>query len=194
MGLHRAGFDVVGVDTVKQPRYPFPFVQGDALMPPLDLSRFDLVWASPPCQAFTAYRRRPNHVARCPDLIPAARAILERCAAKTVIENVPGAPLADPITLCGSMFGLDVRRHRLFECNFPIPGPACNHAVQLPRFPQASNRVNKRRTVEIGVWRIPLKTQQQAMDISWMQLSELSEAVPPAYSEFIGNWALKHLN
>jgi DNA (cytosine-5)-methyltransferase 1 len=190
MGLSRAGFDVTGVDIKPQPRYPFRFWQGDALLlSPQRLAAFDFVWASPPCQAFTAYKRRPNHVADRDNIIPMVREMLS--AAKSwVIENVPGAPLESPVTLCGSMFGLDVRRHRLFEASFPLLAPSCQHGRQAPRFPQATNRKNKRRTVEVGVWRIPLDVQQRAMGIDWMELEELSQAIPPAYGEFIGRAAM----
>lgn len=158
MGLHRAGFHVTGVDIRPQPRYPFRLWQGDALLIRHKLRSFDFIWASPPCQAFTAYKRRPNHVADRDDLIPMVRELLIESGKPFVIENVPGAPLENPITLCGSMFGLDVRRHRLFEASFPILVPGCQHGRQAPRFPQATNRKNLRRTVEIGVWRIPLAT------------------------------------
>lgn len=188
MGLHRAGFDVVGVDVHPQPHYPFEFVQSDALTHPLD--GFDFIWASPPCQAFTAYRRRPGHVAERPNLIPAMRARLISSGVQWVIENVPGAPLEHAVTLCGSMFGLDVRRHRLFEASFPLLAPNCNHAAQAPRFAQATNRANKRSTVEVGVWRIPLDVQQRAMGIDWLPLETLSQAIPPAYAEHIGRAAL----
>jgi DNA (cytosine-5)-methyltransferase 1 len=110
-----------------------------------------------------------------------------------VIENVEGAPLLSPVTLCGSMFGLDVRRHRLFECSFPVLAPECRHDLQQGSYPQATNRTNRRKTVEVGVWRIPLATQQRAMGIDWMTLEELSEAIPPAYSEFLGRAALAHI-
>ncbi len=103
-----------------------------------------------------------------------------------VIENVVGAPLIDPVMLCGSSFGLDVRRHRLFESSFPMTAPPCNHAWQSPRFAPATNRTNLRRTVEVGVWRIPLAVQHAAMGIDWMTLRELSEAIPPAYTQHIG--------
>jgi DNA (cytosine-5)-methyltransferase 1 len=191
MGLHRAGFDVVGVDINPQPRYPFAFVQGDALAPSFDLDGFELIWASPPCQAFSAYRRRRNHVAACENLIPAARQMLA-LAARTVIENVPGSPLRSPIELCGSMFGLNVRRHRWFETSWPILTPPCDHASQQGDYPAATNRLS-RKTVEVGAWRIPLETQQQAMAIDWMRLTELSQAIPPAYSEFIGRAALRYI-
>ena len=183
MGLHRAGFEMVGVDLAPQPHYPFEFHQADALS--FDVAGFDFIWASPPCQAFTAYRRRPHHVKPCRDLIAETRARLVSSGTPHAIENVPRAPLRNPVTLCGSMFGLDVRRHRLIETSFPLLGLTCQHHTQEPRFPQATNRSNLRRTVEVGVWRIPLTTQQRAMGIDWMTRAELSQAVPPAYSEFI---------
>lgn len=191
MGLHRAGFEVVGVDFRPQPHYPFEFHQADALTFPLD--GFDFIWASPPCQAFTAYKRRPNHVAPRENLIPETREKLRRFGAPHVIENVPSAPLEGGFTLCGSMFGLDVRRHREFEANFPVLTPPCNHDNGARRFPAATNNKHLRRTVEVGVWRIPLATQQAAMGIDWMELKELSQAIPPAYSEFIGRAAIAHI-
>lgn len=116
-GLALASFDVVGVDRSPQPSYPYEFHLGDALAFDFGPSDFDLVWASPPCQAFTAYKRRPDHVKDSPDLIAATRAKLDAIGVPYVIENVGGAPLLDPVMLCGSMFGLDVRRHRYFETN-----------------------------------------------------------------------------
>jgi DNA (cytosine-5)-methyltransferase 1 len=194
MGLHRAGFDVVGVDIRPQPRYPFQFPQADALT--FDLSGFDFIWASPPCQAFTAYKRRPNHVAPVANLIPNVRHRLRMAVMiPHVIENVGSAPLEEPVMLCGSMFGLDVRRHRFFETGggFYLDQPHCQHQLQTPRFPPATNRTNLRKTVEVGVWRIPLPVQQAAMGIDWMELEELSQAIPPAYSEHIGRAAIEHI-
>lgn len=185
MGLYRAGFEVIGVDIAPQPRYPFTFVQADATKPPLDLSSFDFIWASPPCQAFTAYKRRPGHVAERPNLIPATRALLEASGRPWCIENVPGAPLGFSAVLCGSMFGLDVKRHRVFETSAHILTPACQHHRWTRRFKPATNRTNKRFTIEIGSWDEPLEVQRRAMGIDWMELEELSEAIPPAYSEFI---------
>ena len=187
MGLHRAGFEVVGVDLHPQPEYPFAFVQADALE--VDLAGFDFIHASPPCQQFTAYRRQPGHVREYPNLIPAMRARLMGAGVPWSIENVPGAPLEHPVLLCGSMFGLEVRRHRLLECSFALLTSACNHAAQAGSFPQATNRTNRRRTVEVGVWRIPLEVQQRAMGINWMVLETLSQAIPPAYGEHIGRAA-----
>ncbi len=188
-GLHDAGFDVVGVDLFPQPNYPFKFHQASALDFPLD--GFDLIWASPMCQAFTAYKRRPDHVAPKANLIPDIRTRLRQAETPYIIENVPGAPLESPVTLCGSSFGLDVRRHRLFETSFPVTPPRCRHSEQTPRFPQATNRKNRRSTVEVGVWRIPLETQRTAMGIDWMTVKELSQAIPPAYAEFLAQAFLR---
>jgi len=191
MGLYQAGFDVTGIDFVPQLEYPFDFIQADALTFPLE--GYDFIWASPPCQAFTAYKRRKAHVKACPNLIPATRERLKAWGGRYVIENVPGAPLENPIILCGSMFGLDVKRHRLFEANFPLYQHHCRHHRWTPRFPPATNRTNLRRTVEIGVWRIPLEMQQRAIGIDWMSLKTLSQAIPPAYARWIGLRAMSHI-
>lgn len=190
-GLVRAGFEVLGVDVEPQPDYPFAFVQADALTYPL--SDFDFVWASPPCQGFTAYKRRPEHVRPRPNLIPAVRERLQASGLPYIIENVEGARehLRNPIVLCGSMFGLDVRRHRLFECSFPVRQPACRHQLQTPRFAQATNRKNKRSTVEVGVYRIPIAVQRKAMGIDWMPLHSLSQAIPPAYAHYLATEYLR---
>lgn len=196
VGYHWAGFDVEGIDINPQPHYPFRFHQ-------LDITRIDLAeflraggfaaaHGSPPCQGFTAYRRRRNHVADRPNLIPAVREAFIASGLPYVIENVVGAPLNNPVTLCGSSFGLDVRRHRLFESNLPLLAPHCAHEWQTPRFPPATNRANLRRTVEVGVWRIPLETQQKAMGIDWMDLAELTLAIPPAYTRLLGEQLLSH--
>ena len=103
MGYHRAGFDeIVGIDIVPQPNYPFTFVQGDALVPPIDLDAFDLIHASPPCQAYSIANRLGHMDAtRYPRFIEPTRALL--AGRVSVIENVEGAPLVEPYTLCGSM-------------------------------------------------------------------------------------------
>lgn len=186
VGYHRAGFEVVGVDISFQPHYPFEFHQGDAMSWPLE--GYDAIHASPPCQAWTAYRRRPQHVGESPELIHQTRERLIEWGGLYVIENVPTAAteLRGPIQLCGSSFGLDVRRHRLFESRILLMAPSCAHGWQTPRFRQATNRTQLRSTVEVGVWRIPLEVQQRAMGVDWMDLEELSEAIPPAFSEHIG--------
>jgi DNA (cytosine-5)-methyltransferase 1 len=198
MGYHRAGFEVVGVDLAPQPRYPFELRRMDALTALAhviyqhDGWEFDAIHASPPCQAFTAYRRRGAGVGDgYADLIAPTRGLLRMTGLPWVVENVPGAPLENAIQLCGSSLGLEVRRHRLFESNLAIMAPPCAHGQQSGRYPAATNRAeNSRRTVEVGVWRIPLDVQQRAMGIDWMTLEELSEAIPPAYTEHIGGYLL----
>lgn len=212
MGYHRAGFRVFGVDRDPQPRYPFPHHVGDAIetmQKLLDgkgvrfrmtadhvwdsavfgLDDFDAIHASPPCQSFTAYRRKGHGVGDgYLNLIPETRELIKRTGMPYVLENVEQArgELVSPVRYCGSSFGLDVRRHRLFESNVDLRAPECDHSWQTPRFAPATNRTNLRRTVEVGVWRIPLDVQQRAMGIDWTTLRELSEAIPPAYTEHIG--------
>jgi len=132
MGLHRAGFTVIGVDIKPQPRYPFSFIQGDALRYPL--TGFDLVWASPPCQGYSEMRHAPGALGTAPKLIGKVRDRLQSVNALYVIENVraAAAEMRAPITLCGSMFdlgaqGCQLQRHRLFEINFKIAVPQCAH-------------------------------------------------------------------
>lgn len=195
-GFQRAGFYVVGVDIKPQPNYcGDEFIQADVLdflHPWQHRLDFDAAHASCPCQFKTAYARRPGHVRSCENLIPVTRRLLIESGLPYVIENVEYARehLRDPIMLCGSSFGLDVRRHRLFECSFPVMAPPCDHSWQTPRFPPATNRANLRSTVEVGAWRIPLDVQQVAMGIDWMTLEELSEAIPPAYTEHIGHYLM----
>lgn len=220
VGYARAGFEVVGVDIAPQPRYPFEFVMLDALevlewmttrngliyIPNgrgYALTDFDAMHASPPCQAFTAYKRTGN-VGDYPDLIAPVRKRLEWTDLPYVIENVTGAPLADDaLMLCGSMFDLDVQRHRLFESNAPLEPPPwpCRHKIWAPdRYPggrsverTGSSTGLVRACVEIGSWDIPLAIQQEAMGMDWSSLEELSEAIPPAYTEFIGSQLLDHI-
>ena len=196
-GLAAAGFDVTGLDIEPQPSYPFEFLQADMLTCSVSFLRsFDFIWASPPCLAFTAYKRRKDHVKPAENLIPRVRALLLSADVPWVIENVGGArgELYDPVQLCGSSFGLDIRRHRYFESSFTIPPVACDHAWQTPRFLPATNRSNLRSTVEIGVWRIPIETQYRAMGgCEWMTREELSSAIPPAYGKHIGLAARKKI-
>lgn len=209
-GFADAGFTPIGVDREPQPNYPYPFIQADALDVLTRLAKgwpimVDGEWmpadqivavhASPPCQSKTAYRRKGYGVGDgYPNLIGPVRALLTLIGKPYVIENVMGArdELRNPVKLCGSSFGLDVQRHRLFETNWQLEGLPCDHSWQTPRFPGATNRAPlSRRTVEIGVWRIPLDVQQRAMGIDWMTLPELSEAIPPAYTKFIGDQLMR---
>jgi len=182
VGYHRAGFDVVGVDVVDQPHYPFWFGQGDALTFPLD--GFDAVHASPPCQAYI----RSGVVAkdgRHPDLLPRVRDLLEQSSLPYIIENVPGAPMRCDVMLCGSMFGLEVRRHRWFESNMNLAPwtPTCDHSRPV-------TGVYGRPHGKAGAWPGMLpsdrETWSRAMGIDWMTVAELADAIPPAYTTWIG--------
>lgn len=199
MGYYRAGFtEIVGVDVSPQPRYPFTFVQADALDYLRTVSKrgcaFDAVHASPPCQRYTVannIHQRPDH----PDLIAPTRRALQGLCRPYVIENVPRAPLHRPVCVCGRALGCGVKRHRLFESNVPLVGTVCpkghpgdwvcvfGHTV-LERSPAVG------RTLKNGPMyrRKHLGTDhgRAAMGIPWMSREELSEAIPPAYSEYIG--------
>lgn len=205
MGLHRAWPDaeIVGVDVKPQPRYPFTFVQADAMTYPLE--GFDFIWASPPCQAYTMMRHMGKNAGKgAPDLVAPVRERLLESGVPWVMENVIGSPLRFPLKLCGSSFGLGVRRHRVFESSFLVLGTPCMHdrdpipvwgdgrpsrqearkakrpiAVygDHPQQPgDKTYRCNRARTLKEG---------QEAMGIDWMEWKELTQAIPPAYSEHI---------
>jgi len=202
MGYHRAGFEVVGVDIKPQPNYPFEFIQDDALrllrsdridMYPEEIKGFDAIHASPPCQLFSAYQRANKRQGEHPNLIPETRELLRSTGLPYVIENVEGAPLEEPYTICGVSLGLEVKRHRLFETSFPMTVPPCACGGWMPSPHKASSNRKTRRTVAIGEWKIPLETQQKAMGIDWMTVPELSQAIPPAYTELIGHQLLQHV-
>lgn len=191
MGYRQAGFDVVGVDIMPQKRYPFPFIQADALGLDMAFVRtFDAIHASPPCQAYTlAQRIRGNEH---PDLIDPTRELLEASGLPWVIENVEGAPLRNPIVLCGSMFPeLRVYRHRQFEASFPITVPEhLAHDVPLTKMGRPVVAGNFMHVVGnfSGV-----SAARKAMGIDWMARDELREAIPPAYTRHIGTQLLAHV-
>lgn len=191
VGLHRAGFDPIGVDIEPQPNYPFPFIQADARIPPVRLQDFDYVWASPKCQDSSPLRFRTKK--RYEQQIPWVREMLVASGRPYTIENVPGSPLGYYITLCGEMFGLRTIRHRRFETSWLMFQP--HHPPHT-----AATSTKKRRhgfdrgmhisiTGDVGSWCGPA-----CMGIDWMTGNELSQAIPPAYSEFVGRAALAHMN
>lgn len=194
MGLHRAGFEVLGVDINPMPRYPFLFLKADAMCARIDeLGWFDLVWASPPCQQFSQLATRED-LSHYPDLIEPVRAKLIAAGVPYVIENVPGAPIRKDLMLCGAMFGLRSYRHRHFECSFPITQPEHHkHLVRVNR--RGENRKEHWAnggfltiTGDVGTYCGP-----EAMGIDWMSGDEMSEAIPPAYAEYIGRAAIEHI-
>jgi DNA (cytosine-5)-methyltransferase 1 len=196
VGYHRAGFDVVvGVDIKPQPNYPFVFHQGDALeFLAAHGDSFDAVHASPPCQthsALTKGNRARGWVDDHRDWIADTRTLLDKLGLPYVIENVQGAPLRRDLTLCGLMFGLRVFRHRYFELGgWTTPAP-----------PHPSHKGHR-----VAGWRHGVRHEgdmvavygdgggkgsvadwQQAMGMDWTDVKlELAEAIPPAYSSFIG--------
>lgn len=186
MGLHMAGFEVTGVDINTQPHYPFDFILGDAMS--VKLEGYDLIWASPPCQAFTLAQRirKREH----PDLIAPVRKMLKETGTHYVIENVEGAPLKNPVTLCGAMFpGLRVYRHRLFEASFYIPEP--QHPEHAAKLRKMGRRVQEGEFMHVVGNFSGVELAREAMGISWMKRDELREAIPPAYSEYVGRHAMK---
>lgn len=181
MGYHRAGFDVVGVDINPQPRYPFEFIQGDAMTYPLD--GFDAIHASPPCQAYAITNNIWKNAAQYPDLVAATRARLVASGIPFIIENVPGAPLIDPLVLCGEMFGLRVIRHRLFESStFMLGRPHPRHTARASYGRTPKNGEHYTISGHFG----DVAGARKAMDIDWMTRDELAQSIPPAYTEFIG--------
>lgn len=198
MGYHRAGFEVVGVDLAPQPHFPFEFHQADALeYCAAHGHEFDMIHASPPCQWYSIAAAAMRLTGkRYPDLVAATRYLLMTVGRPWIIENVPGAPLQNPLMLCGTMFGLQVIRHRLFETCPTIwfPPASCHHRGL------ATGNVMRRR----GVTRTPSLSDdgieyvsvagnnyianegRAAMGIDWMPKSALSQAIPPAYTEYIG--------
>lgn len=191
-GYRRAGFEVVGVDLAPQPHYPFAFIQADALT--FDLSGFDVVHASPPCQAYSSLAAmHPVASLSYPRLIEHVRERLWHSGALYVIENVEGAPLIDPITLCGSMFGLCIergwlKRHRLFECSFPVERLACDHPEGVRAVGVYGHGGNS------GKHRMLYRDEASViMDINWMNRDEMAQAIPPVYTHYIGEQLWRQL-
>jgi DNA (cytosine-5)-methyltransferase 1 len=208
MGYHQAlpSAQIVGIDNQAQPNYPFEFIQADALTPPVDLSSFDLIHASPPCQAYSiAGRAFPVlRDGRYPDLIPAVRNLIGHLP--HVIENVPGAPLIEPAILCGSMFGLSaydpdmgrvmhLRRHRLFEMSFPILTPPDTCALHRGSIAgvYGGGGNDRKRTLrdgrtQRGGYTPKADVRRALMGMAWVTMKEVNEAIPPAYTRFIGGF------
>ena len=189
MGYHLAGFKITGIDVKHGKRYPFTYQRKSVMdLSPSDLEPYDFIHASPPCQTFSITRnlriaqgKSTNKL----DLLEPTRELLIKSGKPYVIENVKGAPLINPVQLCGSSFGLKVRRHRLFESNLPIKGSQCDHKNQgrpVGVYGSMKDEIpNGGKTAE------SLDEGRKAMGIDWMLWGELVEAIPPIYTKFIGD-------
>jgi DNA (cytosine-5)-methyltransferase 1 len=184
-GYHRAGFEVVGVDIRPMPRYPFEFHQADALEYLREHGHeFDAIHASPPCQAYSMAGQQWRTAGKeYQDLVEPTREALKRTGKPYVIENVPGAPLVNPVILNGARFGLMVNRTRLFECSFPVP---------FELLPPQMQPVKMGRPVKTGQVITPVGHfsnvgyAREQMEIDWMTKDELAQAIPPTYTEYVG--------
>ena len=180
-GLQQAGFHVTGVDSNPQPRYCGDvFIQANAMQLPVLASTFDFIWASPPCQGYSRLKLFANPQ---PKLIEHVRMRLIVADVPFVIENVVGAPLNNPIVLCGVMFGQQTYRHRLFECSFPVDPP--EHPKHTIKASKAGHWLAGT-FVSVAGHCAPMQKCREAMGIDWMRREELAEAIPPAYSHYIG--------
>lgn len=200
VGYRRAGFQVTGVDIRPQPNYPYGFTQADALeflseylsVRGTMYDQWDAIHASPPCQLYSkAWRIR---AAKHPDLVEPTRDLLNQTGLPWVIENVPGAPLHNPVVLEGQMFdGLRTQRKRWFETNWPLQVPFLRSPRPAPNAKMGRKPRDHEWVHVVGNQHSP-SLSAAAMGIDWkMSRTELSEAIPPAYSELIGTQLLAHL-
>lgn len=189
-GYAMAGFEVTGIDVKHGKRYPFTYIRGDVrdYLNVQFLAQFDVIAASPPCQTHSATKHLRNAQGKSTskiDMIPEVREALIASGKPYVIENVPNAPLINPIQLCGSGFGLRVRRHRLFESNLPILGNQCHHKAQGK--PVGIYGSMRDEIPNGGHTAKSMLEANQAMGIDWMIWGELVESIPPAYTRHIGD-------
>jgi DNA (cytosine-5)-methyltransferase 1 len=196
VGYRRAGFNVVGVDHEPQPNYPFEFCRADALEYLLNggWKSFDAIHASPPCQRYSQGTKRwKGRAEKHPDLIGPVRDALESTGLPWIIENVVGAPLHRPITLCGTMFGLRVFRHRLFEASFLLlqPGHQKHNGTTGAHRGYSTASSGRNGFVCVAGHNFEPQAASQAMGIDWVQTrAELCQMIPPAFTEFVGRQLL----
>jgi DNA (cytosine-5)-methyltransferase 1 len=197
VGYHQAGFEVHGVDLKHGKRYPFTYLRVDVLDVFRDeeyINQFDVIHASPPCQTHSITKHLRNAQGKSTskiDLIPETREALIASGKPYIIENVPGSPLINPIQLCGSSFGLKVRRHRLFESNMPLIGSICDHKAQgrpIGVYGSLNDEIPKG-----GKTASTIGEARKAMDMNWAIWSELVEAIPPAFTKYLGDQIWKQV-
>jgi len=191
IGYAQAGFEVHGVDLKHGKRYPFTYIRADVLDVLQDenfLEQFDVIHASPPCQTHSITKHLRNAQGKSTskvDLIPQTRAGLMATGKPYIIENVPGSPLIDPIQLCGSSFGLKVRRHRLFESNVKLYGSICDHKAQgrpIGVYGSLNDQIPNG-----GKTATNIQEARDAMGIQSAIWSELVEAIPPTFTKYLGD-------
>lgn len=188
MGYHQAGFDIVGVDQIPQPSFPFTFVQANMFdyLENTSLDRFSIIHCSPPCPGYSLAtgfhpEARDNH----PRLVEDVRARFQASGLPYVIENVPGSPVVKSIMLCGAMFGLQTYRHRYFESNIFLFQP--HHPKHLVKAARPGAIAKDNEFWCIGGHFGQKDEAQKAMGITWMtRQKEIANAIPPAYSHYIG--------
>jgi len=184
MGYYRAGFEVVGVDINHQPRYPFRFIRADAMT--FDLTGFDAIHASPPCQAYSVTRSL-NGGRHTLDLVVPVRARLQAAKVPYMIENVVGSPVYRTVQLCGGMFGLRTYRHRRFECSHLIMEPYHPRHIAATAPTGKALRPAYREGKHISVaGHCGTFHAKETMGIDWMIGRELAQAIPPAYTKWLG--------
>jgi DNA (cytosine-5)-methyltransferase 1 len=190
MGYHRAGFEVTGVDINPQPRYPFLFYKADAIeFVKKHGHKFDAIHASPPCQAHSkAQRIQANEH---PDLIEPTREALQASGRPWVIENVVGAPLLSPVELCGAMFGLRTYRHRLFETSFTAETP--EHPEHTAPLTKMGRPLKAGEFMHIVGHFTGTDQAREIMAMPWATREGLREAIPPAYTAYLGRQLIGQL-
>jgi DNA (cytosine-5)-methyltransferase 1 len=200
VGYNRAGFEIVGVDIVARPSFPFAFIQADVMkLDPEFIASFDAIHASPPCQSYSDLAKRNGNGDDWPRLVEPVREMLVASGRPYIIENVEGAPLLNPLVLCGTMFpGLRVIRHRLFEMNFVVTAPPHKKHPKVHTFDKRKSHFGKTNEwtdfVQVtGGGNCRLAAARDAMGIDWMSKGEINEAIPPAYTELIGRQLLAQL-
>ena len=196
VGYAQSGFEVHGVDLKHGKRYPFTYIRADVLDILKDqafIDQFDVIHASPPCQTHSITKHLRNAQGKSTsniDLIPETRAALIASGKPYIIENVPGSPLINPVQLCGSSFDLKVRRHRLFESNMPLIGSVCNHKKQgrpIGVYGSLNDEIPQG-----GKTATTIDEARYAMGMDWAIWTELVEAIPPAFTKYLGDQIRRH--
>ena len=195
MGYKQAGFDVTGIDIEPQPKYPFKFILSDAITYLKEHGKeYDFIHASPPCQGYSHLTPK-EHKGNYEKLIDVLRELLNEIGKPYCIENVAGAKneLKNPTMLCGSMFNLRTQRHRFFETSFPLVAPCnCDHS-EIPLLVTTASKASREKRFALGMQPKTVKNAPLAYGIDWMDFKGLKEAIPPAYTKYIGEqWLSLH--